>query len=42
METLPDTFPALFYGYTVIWGLLAVYILSLGFRVSRLERNGKK
>ena len=37
METVPNTFPALFYGYTAIWIILGAYFISLGFRVSRLE-----
>ena len=39
MEQVPDTFPALFAGYTVIWAILAVYILALARRVGRLERK---
>jgi CcmD family protein len=33
----PDTFPALFQGYTVVWVLLVVYVVSLGARLKRLE-----
>lgn len=41
MESIPvpNTFPHLFWGYTVIWVLLCVYIVSLGFRVSKLEKK---
>lgn len=35
----PDTFPALFWGYLVVWGLLAVYIITLGVRCARLEKK---
>jgi CcmD family protein len=38
MDAVPNTFPALFYGYTAIWLILGVYIISLGFRLSRLEK----
>jgi len=33
----PDTFSGLFWGYLVIWSLLAVYIISLGRRIASLE-----
>jgi CcmD family protein len=36
---VPDTFPSLFWSYNAIWGVLAVYIITLGLRVSRLERR---
>lgn len=39
MNSVPDTFPSLFVGYTVIWVILVVYILSLGRRLSKLERR---
>jgi CcmD family protein len=35
----PDTFPSLFWSYTVVWGVLAAYIISLGVRVSRVEKR---
>ncbi len=35
----PDTFPSLFWSYTVVWGVLSVYIISLGARLSRVERR---
>lgn len=39
MEQVPNTFPALFFGYTVFWLILGVYVLSLGQRLSRLEKE---
>jgi len=38
-EVVPNTFPALFQAYTVVWGLLVVYIISLGIRLRRVERK---
>ena len=38
-EIVPNTFPSLFAGYTVIWALLALYIVSLGFRLSKIEKR---
>jgi CcmD family protein len=35
---MPDTFPSLFWSYTVVWGVLAAYIWTLGARVSKLEK----
>jgi len=35
---VPDTIAPLFWGYTAIWGLLSVYILWLGNRLSRAEK----
>jgi len=35
----PDTYPALFWGYFLIWTLLALYVLYLGAKCSRLERE---
>ncbi|MGA1191053.1 MAG: CcmD family protein [Bdellovibrionota bacterium] len=35
----PDTYPALFWGYFLIWTLLALYVLYLGVKCSRLERT---
>ncbi len=37
METTVDTFPSLFWGYSVIWALIVVYLISLGRRLSKLE-----
>ena len=39
MDTVPNTFPSLFAGYTAIWLILCIYIASLGLRLSRLERR---
>ena len=35
----PDTFPSLFWAYTVVWVALSVYIITLGVRLSRLEKR---
>jgi CcmD family protein len=32
MDTPPDTYPSLFFGYAVIWGLIVLFCLTLGFR----------
>jgi CcmD family protein len=34
----PDTFPSLFWSYTVVWVVLSVYIVTIGLRVSKVER----
>jgi len=34
-----DTYPDLFWAYTVVWGILAIYICLIGARVARLERS---
>ncbi|MCB0310886.1 MAG: CcmD family protein [Bdellovibrionales bacterium] len=39
MEQVPNTFSSLFWGYTVIWLILGGYILSLGKRLTRLEKQ---
>jgi CcmD family protein len=38
METIPDTFPSLFGGYTVLWLILGCYIFTLIRRVAKLEK----
>ena len=38
-QQTPDTYSALFWGYLVIWGLLTVYMVYLGFKCSRLEKK---
>jgi hypothetical protein len=38
METVPNTFPWMFYGYLAIWGALVVLILSFLARIRSLER----
>lgn len=35
---VPDTYADLFWSYTAVWVILAVYIGVLGFRVASLER----
>jgi CcmD family protein len=35
---VPDTYADLFWSYTAVWVVLAVYIGTLGFRVATLER----
>ncbi|MFM1848412.1 MAG: hypothetical protein RL417_1886 [Pseudomonadota bacterium] len=39
METVPNTFPALFQAYSIVWGLLVVYIVSIGVRLRRIEKR---
>lgn len=34
-----NTYPALFWGYLVLWGILVVYMVLLGRRVNRIERR---
>lgn len=34
-----DTYPDLFWAYTVVWSILALYIAVLGARLRRLERT---
>lgn len=36
MET---TYPDLFWGYSIIWLLIGAYVLSLGIRLSRIEKK---
>ena len=33
----PDTFPSLFWSYTIVWVVLGVYIISLGLRLRKIE-----
>lgn len=35
----PDTYGDLFFGYTVIWVLIAFYVGRLCYRVSKLEEK---
>jgi hypothetical protein len=35
---VPNTYADLFWSYTAVWVILAVYIGVLGFRVAALER----
>lgn len=39
MEQVPDTFPHLFLGYSIIFGLLMVYVIFLSKRASALEKK---
>lgn len=39
MEIVPNTFPALFWGYTAIIAIVVLYVVSLGFRISRIEKK---
>ena len=40
MESIvPNSFPALFYGYSALWLLLGLYLVSLGVRICKLERE---
>ena len=36
---VPDTFPALFYGYSVVWLLMLVYVLLMARRLSKVEQK---
>jgi len=37
-----DTYPDLFWSYTVVWFLLTAYIVFLGVRMSAVERRLEK
>ncbi|WKZ57733.1 MAG: CcmD family protein [Bdellovibrionota bacterium] len=39
MDMVPNTFPSLFIGYSVIWGLVAALVWSSFRRVRHLERE---
>jgi len=39
MDTVPNTFPSLFAGYTAIWLIFGAYLFSLGLRLARLEKR---
>jgi hypothetical protein len=41
IEAIPDTYPSLFYGYAVMWGIFGLYLLSLGIRLSALEKKNE-
>ena len=34
----PDTFPSLFWSYTVVWVVLSAYIATIGIRVAKVEK----
>lgn len=38
----PDTYPSLFWSYTVVWVLLGLYIVSLGMRLRKVEDRTAK
>ena len=35
----PDTFPSLFWSYTAVWAVFAIYIATLGMRIARVEKQ---
>ena len=37
-----DTYPDLFWAYTAVWVILAIYIAAIGARLARLERTLSK
>jgi CcmD family protein len=39
MEQVPNTFPDLFIAYTVVWGIIVVYMVTLWRKVNRLEQK---
>lgn len=39
MEQVPNSFPHLFLGYSIIFGILMVYVFILTRRASRLEKQ---
>lgn len=41
MEIVPNTFPALFWGYSAIIGIIVLYVVSIGLRISRIEKRVK-
>ncbi len=42
METVPNTFEGLFWGYTTVWAVLVMYVATLARRLKRLERAAKE
>ena len=42
MDTPPDTYPSLFFGYAVIWGLIVLFCLTLGIRQRGMMRTLSK
>jgi CcmD family protein len=38
-EVPPDTFPYLFAAYTAIWVMVVIYLVSVGKKVTALERK---
>lgn len=39
---MQDTYPSLFWGYTIIWVLVVLYSLWLGTRLCRIEKTIEK
>jgi CcmD family protein len=39
---MADTYPSLFWGYLAIWLLLSCYILFLGLRLRKAEKDLQK
>ena len=39
METVPNTFESLFWGYSAIWVLLCFYFVILAKRLRKAERD---
>lgn len=42
VEAVPNTFPALFMAYSLVWLLLSVYIYTMGRKLKRLEDAAAK
>ena len=38
-NTSVSTYPYLFFAYTVVWGILVVYMLAMAARLKRLENK---
>lgn len=36
---VPDTFPALFYSYSVVWLIMLAYVVLIARRLARLEKK---
>ncbi len=39
MDNPPDTFWHLFWGYTIIWILIVLYLATLARRVKKIEKK---
>jgi CcmD family protein len=42
METVPNTFEGLFWGYTTVWAVIVLYVATLARRIKKLERSEKQ
>lgn len=40
--TQPDTYMELFYAYLAVWVIIAVFLMSLSSKVTRLEKRSSK